>query len=45
MVYVAGLPDHRLQNGDIVDHMVGLIEEKAREIDAERAAAEAVAAE
>jgi (E)-4-hydroxy-3-methylbut-2-enyl-diphosphate synthase len=45
MVYVAGLPDHRLQNKDIVDHMVGLIEAKAAEIEAERAAAEAVAAE
>lgn len=46
MVYVAGLPDHRLRNGDIVDHMVKLIEAKAREIDAERAAeAAAVAAE
>lgn len=38
MVYLAGQPDHRLQNSDIVDHMVGLIEEKAKEIDAERAA-------
>ena len=37
MVYVAGQPHHRLQNADIVDHMVGLIEEKAREIEAERA--------
>jgi (E)-4-hydroxy-3-methylbut-2-enyl-diphosphate synthase len=45
MVYVAGLPDHRLQNKDIVDHMVGLIEAKAAEIEAERAAAEAVTAE
>jgi (E)-4-hydroxy-3-methylbut-2-enyl-diphosphate synthase len=45
MVYVAGQPDHRLQNQDIVDHMVELIEAKAKEIEAERAAAEAVAAE
>ena len=37
MVYVAGLPHHRIQNTDIVDHLVGLIEEKAREIEAERA--------
>jgi (E)-4-hydroxy-3-methylbut-2-enyl-diphosphate synthase len=44
MVYVAGQPDHRLQNGDIVDHMVGLIEDKAKEIDAERAAEEAAVA-
>ena len=45
MVYVAGLPDHRLQNADIVDHMVELIEAKALEIETERAAAEAIAAE
>ena len=37
MVYVAGLPHHRIQNTDVVDHLVGLIEEKAREIEAERA--------
>ena len=37
MVYVAGLPHHRIKNTDIVDHLVGLIEEKAREIEAERA--------
>jgi len=37
MVYVAGLPHHRIQNTDIVDHLVGLIEEKAREIEAEQA--------
>ena len=45
MVYVAGLPDHRLQNADIVDHMVKLIEAKALEIEAERVAAETIAAE
>jgi (E)-4-hydroxy-3-methylbut-2-enyl-diphosphate synthase len=38
MVYVAGQPDHRLQNADIVDHMVKLIEAKAKEIEAEGAA-------
>lgn len=43
MVYVAGLPDHRLQNGDIVDHMVELIEAKAREIEAEEAQVKAAA--
>lgn len=37
MVYVSGLPHHRIQNTDIVDHLVGLIEEKAREIEAEQA--------
>jgi len=35
MVYVAGLPDHRLKDADIVDHLVELIEKKAAEIEAE----------
>ena len=35
MVYVAGLPHHRIRNTDIVDHLVGLIEGKAAEIEAE----------
>jgi (E)-4-hydroxy-3-methylbut-2-enyl-diphosphate synthase len=41
MVYVGGLPDHRIKDEDLVDHLVRLIEAKAAEIDAERAAAEA----
>lgn len=36
MVYVNGLPDHRLKDGDIVDHLVEMIEKKAAEIEAER---------
>ena len=45
-VYINGLPDHRLKNQDIVDHLVRLVEQKAAQIEAERAAAEhAVAAE
>jgi len=36
-VYIAGQPHHRLQNGDIVDHLVELVEEKAAEIEAARA--------
>ena len=40
-VYIAGLPHHRLQDERIVDHLVGLVERKAAEIDAERAAATA----
>jgi (E)-4-hydroxy-3-methylbut-2-enyl-diphosphate synthase len=36
MVYVNGLPDHRLKDADIVDHLVGLIEKKAAEIEAAR---------
>lgn len=34
-VYLKGLPAHRLQNEDIVDHLVRLVEEKAREIEKE----------
>jgi len=43
MVYVAGLPDHRITDVDLVDHLVAQIEAKAAEIEAERA--EAAAAE
>ncbi len=39
-VYIAGQQHHRLQNEDIVSHLVGLIEEKAAEIEAEKAARE-----
>ena len=41
MVYVGGLPDHRITDVDLVDHLVEQIEQKAREIDAERAVAAA----
>ena len=37
MVYVNGLQDHRLKDADIVDHLVKMVEEKAAEIEAERA--------
>ena len=40
-VYISGLPDHRLKDQDIVDHLVGLVERKAAEIEAARAAEEA----
>lgn len=32
-VYVAGLPDHRLKDASVVDHLVGMIEAKAAEIE------------
>ncbi|MCR9178464.1 MAG: flavodoxin-dependent (E)-4-hydroxy-3-methylbut-2-enyl-diphosphate synthase [Alphaproteobacteria bacterium] len=32
MVYIAGQPDHKLKQKDVVDHMVELIEKKAAEI-------------
>ena len=43
-VYIAGQPDHRLKDKDIVDHLVSLVEKKAAEIEAEKAAEEAAAA-
>jgi len=44
MVYLSGLQDHKIENDDLVDHIVGLVEDKAVEIEAERAQ-EAQAAE
>lgn len=40
MVYLAGLADHKQSNDGMVDHIVGLVEEKAAEIDAARAVEE-----
>ncbi len=37
-VYIAGQLNHRLQDEDIVDHLVKLVEEKAAEVEAEKAA-------
>ena len=42
-VYIAGQPDHRLKDKDIVDHLVALVEKKAAEIEAAKAAEEASA--
>lgn len=39
-VYIAGLPHHRLQDDNVVDHLVSLVEEKAAEIEKELAEAE-----
>jgi (E)-4-hydroxy-3-methylbut-2-enyl-diphosphate synthase len=39
MVYVAGRPDHKLDNDTMVDHIVGLVEARAAEIEAEKARA------
>lgn len=33
-VYISGLPDHRLKDEDIIDHLVRLVERKAAEIEA-----------
>jgi len=36
MVYVAGKPDHKMDNDGMVDHIVGLVEARAAEIEAEK---------
>jgi (E)-4-hydroxy-3-methylbut-2-enyl-diphosphate synthase len=41
MVYIAGQQHHRLKNQDIVEHMAELIEKKAAEIEAAKAAEKA----
>ena len=37
-VYIAGVPHHRLKDASVVDHLVELIEKKAAEIEAAKAA-------
>jgi (E)-4-hydroxy-3-methylbut-2-enyl-diphosphate synthase len=37
-VYVAGVPDHRLKDADIVDHLADMVEKKVAEIEAAKAA-------
>ncbi len=37
-VYIAGVPDHRLKDADIVEHLAQLVEEKVRKIEADKAA-------
>ncbi len=44
MVYLSGVADHRIGDAGLVDHVVGLVERCAAEIEAERAAAEAASA-
>jgi (E)-4-hydroxy-3-methylbut-2-enyl-diphosphate synthase len=39
-VYIAGVPHHRLKDGNVVDHLVALIEKKAAEIEAAKVADE-----
>lgn len=43
-VYIRGQQDHRLKDEDIVGHLVGLVEKRAAEIEAEKSAANAMAA-
>jgi (E)-4-hydroxy-3-methylbut-2-enyl-diphosphate synthase len=37
-VYVAGVPHHRLKDADIVEHLAGMIEKKAAELEAAKTA-------
>jgi (E)-4-hydroxy-3-methylbut-2-enyl-diphosphate synthase len=39
MVYVAGVPDHKIKDQNIVDHLVEMIEKKAAQIEAAKAEA------
>jgi (E)-4-hydroxy-3-methylbut-2-enyl-diphosphate synthase len=43
MVYLAGKQSHKLSNEQMIDHIVGLVEQKAAALEAERAASEASA--
>ena len=45
MVYMAGKPDHKMDNEQMVEHIVGLVEQRAKQIEAEKAASELQAAE
>ncbi len=45
MIYLSGVTDHTIENDDMIEHVVKLVEAKAAEIEAAKAAAEAVAAE
>ncbi|MGB5948607.1 MAG: flavodoxin-dependent (E)-4-hydroxy-3-methylbut-2-enyl-diphosphate synthase [Parvibaculum sp.] len=43
MIYLSGITDHKIRNEEIVEHLVSLVEEKAKEIEAARLAEEAAA--
>ena len=45
MVFLSGVTDHVIESEKMVDHIVMLVEKKAAELDAEKAALEAIAAE
>jgi (E)-4-hydroxy-3-methylbut-2-enyl-diphosphate synthase len=44
MVYLAGKIDHKIDNENMVEHIAGLVEKKAAEIEAKKAAEEALVA-
>ncbi len=45
MVYLSGAADHKIGNGEMIEHIVELVEKRAEALEAERAAADAAAAE
>ncbi len=45
MVFLSGITDHVIESEKMVDHIVMLVEKKAAELEAEKLAAEAIAAE
>ncbi len=45
MVFLSGITDHVIESAKMVDHIVMLVEKKAAELEAAKAAAEAIAAE
>ena len=45
MVFLSGVTDHVIESEKMVDHIVMLVEKKAAELEAEKAALEAIAAE
>ena len=45
MVYVAGRPDHKMGNEQMVDHIVELVEARAAQLEADATAADLQAAE
>jgi (E)-4-hydroxy-3-methylbut-2-enyl-diphosphate synthase len=44
-VYIAGVPDHRLKDADIIEHLAQLVEEKVRKIEAAKSEAPPQAAQ
>jgi len=38
MVYLAGAPDHRVDSGKMVEHIISLVEKKAAQLEAAKAA-------
>jgi len=45
MVYLAGKPDHKMDNDQMIDHIIGLVEARAAQIEADKAESSLQAAE